>query len=80
MFWITFVVSGLTVASIPWIAKHFSNEVAGLILLLPRNVHIQHNCSVFSQRRESYYPDDESQSNRLSHNISVFGSGNIVIS
>ncbi len=35
MFWITFFVSGFTVASIPWVAKHFSNQIAGLLLLLP---------------------------------------------
>jgi len=35
MFWITFFVSGLTVASIPWIASHFSNRIAGYIVLVP---------------------------------------------
>jgi uncharacterized membrane protein (GlpM family) len=35
MFWITFFVSGLTIASIPWIASHFSNRIAGYILLVP---------------------------------------------
>lgn len=35
MFWITFFVSGLTVASIPWIASHFSHRVAGYIVLVP---------------------------------------------
>lgn len=35
MFWITFFVSGLTVASIPWIASHFSNRIAGYIVLIP---------------------------------------------
>lgn len=35
MFWITFFVSGLTVASIPWIASHFSNRISGYIVLIP---------------------------------------------
>jgi uncharacterized membrane protein (GlpM family) len=35
MFWITFFVSGLTVASIPWIANHFSNRIAGYVVLVP---------------------------------------------
>jgi hypothetical protein len=35
MFWITFFVSGLTVASIPWIAGHFNNNVAGYLVLVP---------------------------------------------
>src|SRR4051794_29740739 len=35
MFWITFLVSGLTVSSIPWVASHFSNRIAGYIVLMP---------------------------------------------
>lgn len=35
MFWITFFVSGLLVASIPWVASHFGNHVAGYVVLLP---------------------------------------------
>lgn len=35
MFWITFLVSGFIVASVPWVANHFSNRIAGLLLLLP---------------------------------------------
>lgn len=35
MYWVTFIISGFTVASIPWIAKHFSNQIAGLVLLIP---------------------------------------------
>jgi hypothetical protein len=35
MFWITFVVSGLTIASIPWVASHFSDRVAGYIVPVP---------------------------------------------
>lgn len=35
MFWITFLVSGLTVASIPWISSHFNTRVAGYLILVP---------------------------------------------
>jgi uncharacterized membrane protein (GlpM family) len=35
MFWVTFLVSGLIVASIPWVASHFSNRIAGYVVLLP---------------------------------------------
>lgn len=34
-FLITFVVSGFIVASIPWVASHFSNRIAGYIVLVP---------------------------------------------
>lgn len=35
MFWVTFIVSGLIVASIPWVASHFSDQIAGFLVLLP---------------------------------------------
>ena len=35
MYWITFFVSGLIVSSIPWVAGHFNNRIAGYILLVP---------------------------------------------
>jgi uncharacterized membrane protein (GlpM family) len=35
MFWITFLVSGLTVAMVPIVAKHLGNQIAGFLLLLP---------------------------------------------
>lgn len=35
MFWLTFFISGLIVASIPWVASHFSNQVAGYLVLVP---------------------------------------------
>jgi uncharacterized membrane protein (GlpM family) len=35
MFWITFVISGFIVASVPWIAGHFSNRIAGYVVLVP---------------------------------------------
>jgi uncharacterized membrane protein (GlpM family) len=35
MFWITFFVSGLIVASVPWLASHFSNRIAGYVVLIP---------------------------------------------
>ena len=35
MFWITFLVSGLIVASVPWLASHFSNRIAGYVVLIP---------------------------------------------
>jgi uncharacterized membrane protein (GlpM family) len=35
MFWITFLVSGLIVASIPWVASYFNNYIAGFLVLLP---------------------------------------------
>ncbi len=35
MFWITFLISGLIVASIPWVASHFNNQIAGFLVLVP---------------------------------------------
>jgi ABC-type tungstate transport system substrate-binding protein len=35
MFWITFFVSGLTIASIPWVASHFNNQIAGYLVVVP---------------------------------------------
>ena len=35
MFWVTFFISGLIVASIPWVASHFSNRIAGYLVLVP---------------------------------------------